>query len=304
MYNEERKLQYKNSLETEPARKKFKTIETNFCSFEEIFGKDLSEFTKEEIIQIINSLEIVMPETIRQYLNSIKGYQTFFNGEAPTITREDIDVLSSMKNNYFLVFSDIINPVVSVAPPDQGFSASAALALAWLGIKCPEACNVKQKDVDLLRGSISHGDCVKQFGDTEPKALSVLRSYANTSVGYRRQNPRNGDFTVSFVDSEYFLRPIRTSNSKKEMDHFRPNNITSFISDARLDLADQGFQKYFSYDTVLHSGELHRVHQLEQSGVDVFAKRNEQLLCSCFASKIKRYDATFLYRKYKEAFNL
>lgn len=304
MNNEERKKQYKASLESDSARKKFETIETNFRTSEESLGKDLSEFTKTEIIQVINSLELITPETVRQYLNSIEGYQLFFNGEAPNITRDDIDIASSIEKNYFLSFSEIITPVMSVAPPDQGFPAAAALAFAWLGIKCPGACDIKQKEVDLLRGTICHGDIIKGFGEAEPKALAILRSYANTSIGYRRQNPRNGEFIVSFVESEYFLRPIRTLNSKKEIDRFKAKNITSAIVDARMSLRETGFQKYFSYDTVLHSGELHRVYQLEQSGVNVFAKSNTKLLCSCFASKIRDYDALFLYRKYKQAFNL
>lgn len=306
MYSDDKKTQYKNSLDTSFARNKFVAVENNFRPFEILLNKDLSEFTKEDIVFAMNSLEwkTVVPETIRQYLNQVEGYQRFVTGSAQSVTREDIDIVSVMQKCYFTDFSDVANPVDSVMPSHQGFPEVPALALAWLGFDSSNACKIKRDDVDLRNGVIQYGGVVKSFGSTEKRVLSALRSYSNMITGYRKQNPLNGDLIIKFVDSEYFLRPVRSPNSRKQKTCFTGTDIVSKLIATQEKLKEQSCTRCFTYRTVLCSGELHRVFLLEQSGVDVFSSRNERLLCSCFVSKTRGYDARFLYRNYKKAFDL
>lgn len=312
MYYENVKDDFYNSLTSDTAKDQFITVRNGAIPFERKFSKDLGYFTKSEILEYINNVASTRPATVVNYLSMIERYQRFLRTDTeqddiPKIAKEEVDFESALQKKVFLSFSEVINPVSDVVSIYQGSPVPAALAFAWLGIPCKIAVKLKVDQVNLKAGIINapeFGIGPISFGKDEPRALDTLRAYASMTTAYRNQNPNSRSFEVRFVESDYFLRPIRSENSKKTATKFATTNIKGYISDAQDDLESAGFQKPITYKNVQFSGELHKAYSLEKKGIDFSDKNNEDILLSCFETRSHSYHTTFIYRKYKKAFNL
>lgn len=301
--------EYKKTL-TNNAKNVFVRVSQFAAEYEQKFCKDLAEFSKPEIIEFVNSRSFFRPEPLRVYLNSIRSYQEYCAGAnaiVPIVYQEDIDVEEAMRTSLFSTFSEIANLLADAIGLDQLHVTPPALALAWVGLSIDQTLKLKQNEVDLRNGVIDLGgkDVFDLTGDNA-KALSVLRMYANTSKGYRNQNPANGNFEVSFVESDFFLRPTRTKNSRKKVNCFTRSNLVGSILFDTVNIPN----KSFTYADIQFSGELRRAYLKEKSDPNLDfvsrqrSKRDDELLLSCFSSTMSAADARFLYRNYKKAFNL
>lgn len=312
MYYENVKDDFYNSLTSDTVKDQFITVRNGVIPFEQKFSKDLGYFTKSEILEYINNVASTRPATVVNYLSVIERYQRFLRADSeqddiPKIAKEEVDFESALRKKIFLSFSEVINAVSDVVSIYQGSPVPASLAFAWLGVPCKMAIKLKTNHVDVKSGIINApelGIGPISFGKDEPRALDTLRAYTSMVTAYRNQNPNNRSFEVQFVESDYFLRPIRSENSKKTATKYATSNIKGFISEVQDGLESRGFQKPVTYKNVQFSGELHKAYSLERRGIDFSDKNNESIFLSCFESRSHGYNTAFIYRKYKETFNL
>ena len=308
MYNENQKNAYLNSDLSQQGAKDFKLVASAAEEYELRFGKDLSAFTREETIAFADSFELTNPLTVKTYLNAIRNYQLFAGTPHVSlfnpIRKEEIDIAGAIKKHFYLSFEDVLSDIEKGCPIDEGYSEPAALAIAWLGVSLGNACKLKTEQIDLLNGVLKiEGRTPLSFGKDDPSVLRVLRLYRNTSKSYR---VRNFPYEVFAPENNpYFLRTMLPSGAKdKEPKPIGSSTFTSNFYKMAKRAQEKGFNCKYVYSDVQRSGELHRIHLLDQSGVDVFSQLNAKQVCSMIDSKMPYYELTYQYKQYKLAFNL
>lgn len=303
MYNEEYKKQYVDQLSVKTAVNEFNRIAEKSEDFESKFGKDLHDFSDEETIELLNSFCLTSPLSLKQYASCISKYQSWGlskNIVRKPISKYDIDFVSAYKKSYYTSFSDLKSDLQSVIELDQGYSSVVALCFAWLGIQPADVGKVSKSDIDLKNGTLSYKDMDKIKIDSE--ILQILRSYANLTVAYRTQGQT---FEVYPLPSEYFLTRMATKNSRKTSREVTIQDISQEISIISEKVNSKfGKEAHITYQNIQRSGEFYRLHQAEISGLNVFSKEYESEVQNFFSAKIPYYEITFMYKKYKQAFDL
>lgn len=308
MYNEELKKDYLNNGIGSKNVVDFCAVANAAANMEAEFGRDLAYFTREEVIQLINGLELTNPLTVKGYLSAIRNYQMVCSDNTELadnpIRKEEIDIVSGIRKCFYASYHDLVCAMEKVTSLTDGYPEPAALTLAWLGLSILEALELKSENVDLMNGVIARypqRDIV--FGSDESEALKVLRTYANTSKSYRT---RNCTYEVYKQENNpYFLHTMVSKSSiDKPGKPIGRNNLTGGYSKMSQKAKELGFDFGFAYSDILRSGELYRLYVAEQNGLAVTSKINEERVCSMISGKMPYYELMYQYKKYKQAFNL
>lgn len=308
MYNEKLKKDYLNNGIGSKNAVDFRAVANAAANMEAQFDRDLAYFTREEVIQLINSLELTNPLTVKGNLSAIRNYQIAYSSntelEDNPIRKEEIDIVSAIRKRFYASYHDLVCAMEKVTSLTDGYPEPAALTLAWLGIPFSEACALQTNQVDLLNGVIARypqRDIV--FGSDEPEVLKVLRAYANTSKSYRTRNCTYEVYQPK--NNPYFLHAMVSKGSiDKVAKPIAQSNLTSSFAKLVVKLKAQNDSANYNYTDVLRSGELYRLYVAEKNGLAVTSKINEERVCSMISGKMPYYELMYQYKKYKQAFNL
>ena len=114
------------------------------------------------------------------------------------------------------------------------------------------------------------------------------------------------------LSTKGFLNSVVTINDDT-VDVVVTNQDLSAVSRAQIEDAvyllnkayvEQGNNPKFTSGSIMYSGGLRRVYELEQQGVDVFSIKNKNAVIQAYRAKAKLYEILWLYKNYKKAFSL
>ena len=306
MYNQEIKERF--LAEYEGGRKVSARI--NFESigkYEELCGKDFAEMSACEAIEALKYVHIKTYGTafgilsfVRNYIKWCREKSVFdnINNGLVSLTVDDIDISDELKTMLFTSEDELINAMRSVRPFDDGYYDVIVVLLVWLGIPQKQITSIKINDVNLSDSTVIFEDIEIKFSDSIRDILSL---YAKTKTGARIQ----ADSVRTVYRDDSYDTFVRKFSAPKQLGKKLTN---SQIEDAVYLLnkayVEQGNDPKFTSGSVMHSGGLRRVYELEKQGVDVFSIKNKNAVIQAYRVKAKLYEILWLYKNYKKAFNL
>ena len=311
-YNPEQKKSY---LETLPNNKAMKDITSLFkrigSMMEAPLRKDISEMNQQEFLSMFISLQIYDYTTIRKNLSLIRDYIDWALSNGLSNSQINIARLISMENisidkNIELACVkddlDLKDKVYTVYEFGNCYTPPPLIFLIWMGIPIKEALLLKDKNVDTLNGIVHY----KGKDLIIPKSfIETFRDYKIADVGIREG--RESQFQVFLGNTEYFLKKsYRNEESSLSADN-KPINYSTVISiisnfkNLYFDIT--GKRIILNSSSILLSGELYRIYQIEQSGqeitddflLDIIGKNKKD-------GKYMANDKRLQYESYKKVF--
>lgn len=310
MYNEEQKLQYLETIESESSRKYASNTLQRFEQAEESVGLDIAEWDVGKIYSTIESMYIFDFGTMKQYLSILSGYIKYVrsrgsNNRGDFIPKLDISCIDISQNIRDIIIRspfDLQNELRKAIDPSQGYYIVAAACFAWLGIDIRTMPLIKDTAVDFTLREIVDANCDIDIRGIDSAILGILREYWETEEAIRWHHAA---CRVYPLNNGKFLHLMVGENSKKDIGPVKVRSIQmEFTSICKAYEKNTGEQSPLSYSNLLRSGGLYRIYQLEKSGVDVFSGKSDDILAKTYAAPGKTFDIRSLYRQYKRAFDL
>lgn len=308
LYNEEIKRQYLATLSgrsVETMRQRFRRVAQD----EERLGKDLLEFTKDDLAMVFSSYGFLEVSSVRNLLSTFSAYNQWAKSTGQNFqfsdAVEDFDARIGMIYMPSISQRLVPNPeaLVSTAtrlyPIDEGYEVLPALIFAWLGFTAGEAVQIKTEQVDCAQRRVFMPDGALYPYPIPECFWEPLRVYAKTRVSERASNSSRRVFAD---DLGFFLKKMLTQDSKKFGTPFSPENIIVSVTRFSLYYEERFHESVgFSYMTVMQSGRYYRLYQSELSGVDLYAKENKDLVLELGKGKMTG-DILTVYEAYRAVF--
>lgn len=284
----------------------------NISVFEESLSKDLGEMSREEAVLAVNFLEPVEYGTATTALTTLKVYarwcseQDLFPGSSyalGSLTIDDIDATLALSKMLFRDDKDFVDTIRSTISLHDGYVAPVYLAFAWLGVDQKYALTVKDAAVDL-RNRVVHDESGNIVVDGFSDAIHyVLESFVKCNLSTRE----NGSSTTEVIKDrsvDQFIKRFHPRVSEEFGEPINETQIQSAVTRLNRSHGEREQKSRFTYSNVQESGALYRVFQLEQSGVDVFAKKNIHLVQKAYKKPKPYHKIIWKYKFYKKAFDL
>lgn len=313
MYNEEQKLRFLDTVESESSRKAIASMFNRFEEYETKLHQDIAEWRIDQIYSTIESMYIFDFGTIKQYLSTLTLYKRYFadlhnsNDDdgviiLPKLDASNIDITHNIREVLINSPRMLKVEIEKTRDPSQGHYICAAACFAWLGIDSKTMPNIKDSAVDFQNRSIVDEECNIAIENISVDIIDVLRQYWETDEAIRWHH---APCRVYPIYNGKFLHVMSGINSKKESSPIKYTSIRNeFANLAKEAKTCDDIPSRLEYPNILRSGGLYRLYQLEQTGVDIFSGKNDELLQSTYAAPGKLFDIRSLYRQYKRAFNL
>jgi hypothetical protein len=313
-YNLEQKKEY---LDTRPNNKAINDIISLFkrigAMMEKPLNKDISDMNQQEFLGMFVSLQIYDYTTIRKTLSLIRDYidwaiahgksQSQIN-VARLVNAEDISIEKNLELACVKDDLDLKDKVYTVYEFGNGYTPPPLLFLMWIGIPIKDAILLKNEDVDTLNGIVHYGG--KQLVIPE-SMIETFRDYKATDVGVR--DGYRGSYQLFMGESDYFLKKIYKDVISLRRAANEPINyatITSVLSNFKNKYFDiTGKRILLNNNSIVLSGELYRLYQQEQNGVeltDEILVGDKALEKSKSNIKVMAYDKRLQYEAYKKVF--
>lgn len=228
------------------------------------------------------------------------GVFDYVNSEIADITINDVDISHVLHDRLFLNECDMIQVLRKLRPFDEGYYEVIAMLLYWEGITTKQIRDIKISDVDLDARLVF----VKDFENPislPQEVADIMRIYSTTKTAIRGVG--NGFRTV-YRDDSYDMFVRKFTSSKKLGGGWSPSNLDDTICALNSAYVANGGQAKFTASNIQASGAMNRVWQLEQSGIDVLAMKNKDVVLNAYRMKEKIHEVLWQYRNYKKAFNL
>ena len=271
---------------------------------ESFLGKDLAEFSTNELELFFGQGEFSEPDSIRTKQAAIAKYADWYCAQYPTTKHSvrDFDLTEFPYSKYFgptvtKTPEELCRKLLQVYSADSAQPAMAALCLAWLGIDLKDAVLLRKEQVDTVHGKIydlTGGVIVSHMPDYIRDILDV---YGKTYSAERTQNQK---FTVYADDCGYFIKKMVTANSEKKSGAISTKRMMAYILTLKdLYNGTEGNDQTLTYANVQRSGNFYRLHQMAKSGVDVRSNKNADKVRLCLgASKRNHKDNMLMYDAY------
>lgn len=303
MYNEDLKLKFLETIASETTQRSYRTFFSKWELDEQRAGIDLGFFSYDDTVHVINQSDCIAMDVARTYINNVNRYQSYCNpSRGFNLKPSDYDFVAAIKRTLFANEADFLTELQRHCPFDQLYALVPALCMAWVGIDIKTACEIPEDGFDYAAGTIrnSAGNIVAR-NISEP-ICEVLRTYNTTPYGWRTQNRT---FKVTPMPNGRFLRQVKTQNSHKKLRPLKSSDITNDVTELRARIYNATGSNRMTYTNVYKSGQLSRLYQLEQSGIDVASPQHrDQIQRDIFNGTYNIFDNLAYYRKYKEAFQL
>lgn len=306
MYNREIKEQF--LAEYEGGRKVSARI--NFESigeYEELCGKDIAEMQISEAIEALKCVHIKTYGTafgvlsfIRNYIKWCREKSVFndINTDLAALTVDDIDISGELKAMLFASEDELIKAMRSVRPFDDGYYDVIVVLFVWLGIPQKQITSIKIDDVNLSDNVVVFDGVDIKFSDDIKDILSL---YAKTKTGTRI---KADGARIVYRDDSYDTFVRKFSAPKQLGKKITSSQIEDAVYLLNKAYVEQGNNPKFTSGSIMYSGGLRRVYELEQQGVDVFSIKNKNAVIQAYRAKAKLYEILWLYKNYKKAFSL
>ena len=275
---------------------------------EEKAGKDIAEMGREDSLAAMEFFGFDEPGTISSTLSILQAYAEWrgekglsvCNDGILTVKAADIDFSKNLSKVLFKDENDLIDSIGLVRSLDDGFVEVPTLVLFWLGLKWEELMALRDNDVDLSQRSISLNGEVLVSGFSD-RVYDALQRYVSCRSGERLKGLSSMEVRKDYsVDS--FLKRMLPANSKKFGTGFTRTQLNVSVNSLASRYMELGFPRRHTFSNVWRSGRFHALWELEQTGVDVTAKENRQLVESTMRNRKNYYNAIRMYEVYKQAF--
>lgn len=278
--------------------------------FEEEFQKDIAEMTKEQALLVVPEIELTslaslynVRSVIRSYLKWCEKNEVFddlSNGFLEALsTDEDL----SKQALWVKDASDLYESMRKVREFDNGFPEPIILSLAWIGLDKDTAYNLESAQVSIDEQMIydTQGNVLVHWEDKE--ITDVLRQYSECKIAEREN--RMGSFQVMKDPlSKRFIKKYCSIKSEKFGDDYTDLQLNTALHKFSNKYVDLGFPNRLKYATVWESGRLHELWLLEQAGLNVDDKENQEKISDVFRNAKSIRGILWAYKSYKKTFNL
>ena len=313
MYNEEQKLRFLDTVESESSRKAITSMFNRFEEYETKLHQDISEWRIDQIYSTIEDMYIFDFGTIKQYLSTLTLYKRHFvsthnrNNEndliiLPKLDASNVDITHNIRKVFVKDPNALKFEIEKTLDPSQGYYVCAAACFAWLGIDTKTMPLIKDSAVDFHNRSIVDKECNITIYNIPEEIIDILRQYWETDEAIRWHHAA---CRVYPIYNGKFLHVMSGVNSKKQSSPIKYTSIRNdFAKMAQMAKTSDNIPSKLEYPNILRSGGMYRLYQLEKEGVDVFSGKNDDLLQSTYSAPGKTFDIRSLYRQYKRAFDL
>jgi len=320
MFNESVKRAY---IESEISSKSKATLNSALTVFEAIRqleerkDLDIAQIGCDDFYNFISSLGIINRITLRQYINTIERYREWCR-KSSSIEDCSRDVFSlyditedmlveSARSTLFKSSIEMLDEILTLYPADNGHNGVPLVCLLWCGVDSKIVTSVKEEDVDLKKGLVfdDNGNQISRKMDEDIKR--TLRIYKSTGVAYRiKPVPSKQELAkIRFYPTKngYFITPFQPSGEKKRLAPMSCLTINSEICKAKKEYEDLHNKKMkITLKSVIRSGLFEEMYKLECSGIDVYARKNSNVIRKLFATTANGPDILLEYTLYKKAF--
>lgn len=275
---------------------------------EEHYGIDVCQFTRAQALESFGMLETCDLSTIDTIVSAVKLYAKWccdsglFEGSSYgilSVTGTEINPQRFIRENIFTTEKDLIDAIRPITPIYDGYIEVISCIFAWLGIEDP--LSIRDSDVFIEGRKILKNGMVIVDGFSDFIA-DFLTQYQKLKVSTRE----NGTTIYTVVkDCSYdtFIKQFCSVNSSKRGKKIDIRVVQTAINKLNKKYEENGNPPRITYRNIMKSGSLARLYNAEQKGLDVFDRKNKEIVESFFCKTDYR-SIVWLYKHYKEAFNL
>lgn len=312
MYNEEIKRKFLE--EFDPKRSKGNgpiTYLQKIAPYEETLHKDFAEMDEAEAKGAIEYAKLKEASVLRQALSVMRRYTNWCkengvytnipNGVA-NLKSKDFDLSVVLADIVFKDENDFFTTLRSIYSFDDGVADVPYLALAWAGLRKNEIIELKDSEIDLQNRVITNHDGTIMIPYFSDMVHDALVRYVECK-GAMRGHHAGVKHVIKDMSVDTFLKKMLNPGSKDFGTNYKTTAIETHIRDEYKKLSNPP-RKQPGFINVWNSGRYYHLHTIEQSGVDVHAPENKELVESVFRYEKGYYDAIKMYDNYKRAFKL
>lgn len=275
---------------------------------EESLGIDICQMSRSQAIEAIQRIGSYDIGTFNTYISAAKAYAKWcYNSglfpDAPYgilgVSALDINPQDFIRENIFLTEDELVNSIKTIVPIYEGYVEVIACIFAWLGIDDP--LSIHDADVFIEGKKIVRNGIVVVDGFSDFVA-DFLTQYKRLKTS-TRENGTTIYTVVKDRSHDTFIKQFCSVNSTKFGKKMDIRVVQTAINKLNQKYEEAGNSPRITYRNIMKSGSLSRLYQAERNGLDVFDKSNLKVVEGFFYQTNYR-SILWLYRNYKEAFNL
>lgn len=276
------------------------------ASYEEALGRDIAVFSIQELAHHLESLGFMEPHTVRNMVAKLASYGDWYDSLHHNTEHhfrdyhvEDFPYAKLFEPLVTKTPEDLYYRITKVYPLDSGQPAMAALCLAWLGIDCGDAINLRNEQVDTRNGKIISPTGEVLVASMPVCIRKILDVYNDTTTAERIQNR---PITVKVDDRGFFIKRMISKKSSKEGTPVTKKNVSDWIVILRDKFnGTTGNDQTLTYGNVQRSGGFYRLRKMDLAGVDIRSNKNSDKVRLCLGkSKRNHKDNMLMYDAYLE----
>lgn len=278
IYNEELKKRYIDENYTNLGTKeRYLKVFKRTGEFEEEKGKDIYNFTLEEIKDIILSLSSASRATLRSTVSILNKYvawaikegflDSYINVIDEYLHEDKIKNMTSKLalEHRYLKSEFELDKVINLCVNAQD---AVGFVLAWHGVKVEDMLNIKKSDIDFDNNIILLDNRKIQLND---KYMQVVQE-ALYQTTYEKMNGKSKANATELLleDSEYLIRGVQNITRKTRMTKQVVNNRIKRIIEAFGEKDQEGnkvdesmHRQLITLTTVFYSGMFCKLKELE-----------------------------------------
>lgn len=312
MYNEEIKRKFLEEFDPKQSRGGGPTaIMQKIGPYEESIGKDIAEMTMQEAQRAIISAKFREYSVLRLAISIFRKYSEWCMknnvfSDMPdgvrSLKAKDFDLSDGMAENAFKDEEEFFNTLKTIYSFEDGIADVPYLALAWAGLKKKEIIELLDSEIDLDNRVVLNHDGTIMIPWFSDAVFDALTKYVNCKRATRGHHSGVKD-VIKDMSVNTFLKKMLMPNSKDFGTHYKQSTIDTHIKDEQNKCSSQP-RVFPTFMNVWNSGRYYHLYSIEQSGVDVYAPENKELVESVFRSDKKYFETIKMYDNYKKAFNL
>lgn len=286
MYNADTKLRYMATIYDKMYKSICCGIFGKVCKFEDAVGKDVAEFSNDEILNMLQQLEFISYQSVRSYLIHLRAYSEWYfilNGidtepGVNAISTREVDISDGISKSLLSSPEELALWIENMGLIQTLDPLAPLLCLVWYGISADDAKHLRDVDIDQ-RGKVRVWKATYQI---EPPLLGIVMRYM---AGIKDES-----------DSELLIKPTRYADRKTNEIVLR--NVVTGLSRMCEKNPDV---KAITIKAVATSGKLYRM-------MERITKRNEPVsdaLTAEFGAKLdnaQKADTTLMCAVYAKTF--
>lgn len=279
---------------------------------ENALEKDVAEMTDADARNALGYLDIAKLTSLHRYRRVIKNYVEWCKSEKVfsdvndgflNVCTKDIDASTAIAKITIRDSEDLVYSIKKVRQLDEGYAGPVILGLSWLGLTFDEAWCLKENQIDVENKRVFdiNGNQIAHWSGGGVSLIFDQYIACNTAT---RTKGRYDHEVIKDRSVDTFLKRFLEPKSKKFGTEYTKAQCYTMAIQLSQAYQDLGFPPRLTYANIWQSGRHHALWELEQSGVDVLAKENAELVTKVFRGSKNYAGIIWFYKAYKKAFNL